>query len=117
MKREDNHRWDVGGDLRGLGKRRSAKRVDEDVVELSEIKEEHFAPDWHWGPELKEVGYMTPATGEHLLEYSFDQLRPQEAHRPPHRQRPRGPNLPRLGLLRQRLLRPRGRNLVRWIVR
>ena len=79
MKREDNHRWDVGGDLRGLGKRRSAKRVDEDVVELSEIKEEHFAPDWHWGPELKEVGYMTPATGEHLLEYSFDQLRPQEA--------------------------------------
>lgn len=79
MKRGPNLRWDVHGDLRGLGKRRSIKKAAPDTLDLSDISEEHFAPDWHWGPTLKQTGRVTAATAEYLLEYTFDQLRPPEA--------------------------------------
>jgi hypothetical protein len=41
--------------------------------------EEGFASEWHWGSELKEGKVLTPAIAEHLVEYSFNQLLPQEA--------------------------------------
>lgn len=79
MKREGRHKQDGKGHNKGPVKRRSVKKANPDMMEVSAIPEEEFAPDWHWGHALKEAGYMTPLTAEHLLEYTFDQLRPPEA--------------------------------------